>query len=181
VAGGASPVAPSGQVSGWSVVAAEILVNPITHVTSSGNFMWSATATAGNQFDFQLETLVGPFTPVGSTVDGAMSDFDPTKNYVWPFAAWQGTYTGPTSTAVLTADTLIDQSMFANSLGTMPGTFTIVYNGSPQVIAGVSFAGSLELVYTVPEPGSMALTGMAVAAGLTWYRRRRGAIHADNV
>jgi fibronectin-binding autotransporter adhesin len=174
-AGGASPSAPSGQVSGWSLLAAEIIHNPgPTHNGSTGNFTWTATSQPGSQFDFQLETLVGPFTPVGSTVDGAMSDFDPTKSYVWPFAAWQGTYTGPTSSAMLTADTLIDQSMFANSLGTMPGTFSIVYNGNPQVIAGVTFAGSLSLVYTpVPEPGTLALVGLA-AVGLAWRRKANG-------
>jgi len=108
-----------------------------------------------------------------------MSDFNPNVPFVWPFAAWQGTYTGPTDSPTLTADTLIDASMFANSIVGTNGTgkFSIVYNGNSQVIGGTTFVGSLEVVFTpVPEPGSMALTGMAVAAGLACWRRRRRAV-----
>jgi hypothetical protein len=56
VAGFASPQAPGGQISGWSLLGAQMLVNPITHTTSSGNLTWSATSTAGSQFNFLLET-----------------------------------------------------------------------------------------------------------------------------
>jgi hypothetical protein len=174
VAGGATPQAPSGQVSGWSLITSEIVTNPIP--TSNGSLAWSATSLPGNQFDFQLETLVGPFTLIGSTVDGPMSDFDPTQHYVWPFAAWQGTYTGPTSSAALTADTLIDLSEFSNAIAPN-ATFSIAYNGNPVVFGGEPYVGSLDLVYTpVPEPGTLGLVGMGSLVVLRRaIRRRQGA------
>src|ERR1700683_2571382 len=164
-------------VSGWSLIISEVFVNPITHVTSSGNFNWSADSVAGDQFDFQLETLVGQYTSAaGPPTDGAMLDFDPTQHYVWPFAAWQGTFTGPTSSPVLTADTLIDTSLFANPIPT-GSKFSIVYNGSPLVLSdGTTFAGSLELVYTpapVPEPGTLGLVGIGALVVLRRAIRRR--------
>jgi hypothetical protein len=162
VAGG-NPFPQNGglTVSGWSLLASEMLAGP-GHGVSSGNLNWTATSQPGSQFDLQLETLLGPTTPAGVTTDGPMSDFDPTKNYVWPFVAWEGTYTGPTDAPTLTADTLFDTSGFLNSVGPPPGTFSIVYDGNPVVLyGGIPFAGSLDLVYTpVPEPGTLGLVGL---------------------
>jgi len=93
VAGGGT----GNPVSGWAVIASEQITGPLGPPPSDGNLKWTATPTG--QFDIQMETLLGPTTPVGSTTDGPMSDFDPTQSYTWPLIAWQGTYTGPTTTA----------------------------------------------------------------------------------
>jgi hypothetical protein len=157
----------SQTVSGWSVLASEKIIQPIQ---PPGNLMWTATSAPPNQFQFQLETLLGPTTPVGSTTGGPMTDFDPNQRYIWPAIAWQGTYTGPTDDATLNADTVFDTTGFGNAFS---GTFSLDYNGNSIVLGEVTFVGSLDLVYTpVPEPGTLGLVGVAGLVGV-WRNRRR--------
>jgi hypothetical protein len=155
---GPSPDA-QGLVSGWGLVKAVKALYGST--TTSGDFVW--TATPGNKLTFALDTLVNP-TMVGTDVGGPMANFDPAQSYAWPAVHWAGTYSGPTDSATLTASTAFDTSGFMNAAA---GTFG--WNLDPA-------GQTLSLVYTpsaVPEPGTLALTGMAMTAGLTWYRRRR--------
>jgi len=152
------------KVSGWSLVSAA-KVRP----TDSGNFTWNATNAAGSQFNMSLQTLLGPTTTVGNDVQGPMSDFDPNLTYLWKLFDWTGTYTGPTSDATLTASTLFDFTNF-NNTGTVPANFTIHYGGASGT------ANEIDLAYkfgAVPEPGTLALGGLA-ATGLalrTWRRK----------
>jgi hypothetical protein len=111
-----------------------------------------------------METLLGPTSPVGTTIDGPMSDFDPTQKYVWPFLTYQGTYAGPTDSATLTADTLLDTSLFANSYH---GTFTIQLDQPNKL---------MDLVYTptpVPEPETLGLVGIGTLVVLRRANRHR--------
>jgi hypothetical protein len=151
-------------VSGWTLLTSKKIFNPLTGLTSTGDVVWTASSVPGSQFTFSLETLVGPQTQAGTSPDGPMADFDPTQKYKWPFVSWQGTYTGPTDTASLTADTLLDATAFANP---HPGTFTIQLD-LPN--------SSLDLVYTptpVPEPGTLGLVAVG-ALGVWRGSRRRG-------
>ena len=94
-----------------------------------------------------------------------MADFDPTQSYTWPIITYQGTYSGPTSDAALTADTLFDTSLFANALPA-GAEFSLHLDQYP------TGGGELDLIYSpsaVPEPGTLALIGAAAAAG--WRRR----------
>jgi autotransporter-associated beta strand protein len=144
------------HVSGWGLVKA--IQQAVGSVTSSGNFFW--TATPANPLMVALDTLVNP-TIVGTDVAGPMADFDPSQAYSWPAVQWTGTYAGPTDSATLTADTAFDTSGFVNQFN---GTFGWALSGS-----------SLSLCYTptpVPEPGALALVGLA-AAGMA-CRRWRG-------
>jgi autotransporter-associated beta strand protein len=160
--GTAGPLGATGQlVSGWSQVQATILTNPITHQLTTGSLTWTATSTPGNQFQITLETLVNP-TPIGSDNPGLMANFDPSKPYSWPIMTYQGTYTGPTDSATLTADTRFDLSQFQNPIA---GQFSLALD---------PVNGALDVVYSpltaVPEPGTLALVGVAAGA-LAWRRR----------
>jgi T5SS/PEP-CTERM-associated repeat protein len=160
IAGGTSNV--TGQPDfGWSLIAA-IKVGP-----SPGNFNW--TATAASPLTVILQTLTGQ-TTVGNDVLGPMQNFDNTHNYSWQFVTWAGNYTGPTDTATLNAGTIFDQSSgpFANQLP--PGA---TFGWSLKFNSGTSGPGELDLNYTVvPEPGTLALTGLA-GLGIGWLARRR--------
>ena len=105
--GVAGPLADANNnVSGWSL----LYDTQLNWEFGTGDLTWSATSTPGSQFHMSLETLLGPTTPVGQSPDGVMASFDPNLKYVWPFIIWDGTYTGPTADATLTADTVIDTS-----------------------------------------------------------------------
>jgi hypothetical protein len=159
----------NGQVSGWSLLSAEQLVDPITGLTTTGNLTWTATSVAGAQFNMALQTLINP-TTVGNDVQGAMANFDginpPGGQYSWKLIQWQGTYTGPTDDAALTATMLVDKTNFVNPIDPVNGTFKLHYDGADKQI---------DLVYSVvPEPGSLALVGLGgLAAG--WAARRKKA------
>jgi autotransporter-associated beta strand protein len=138
------------QVSGWSQVVAAIIRQGPTF--STGNLNWSATNTPGNQFSFSLQTLQNP-TTVGNDVQGAMANFDPNAGYIWPVFGWAGAYTGPLTDSALTATVLLDTSNFVNA--------------HPQAFSfHLDLANSqIDLVYGVPEPGTLALGALA-ALGL---------------
>jgi autotransporter-associated beta strand protein len=147
-----------GHVSGWG------LINAVQHFAgfapTSGDFTWTATPTT--RLTVALDTLVNP-TTVGTDVPGLMADFDPSQSYVWPAVRWSGTYSGPTDPATLTADTSFDTSGFLNPVA---GTFGWNLDPANQ---------TLSLTYTpsaVPEPGTLALVGLAAAAGWRWRRRQ---------
>ncbi len=152
---GPSP-GPSGLVSGWGLIKA-VQVS-LGAAMTSGNFTW--TATPSNPLTVAIDTLVNP-TTVGTDVAGPMADFDPNKSYSWTAARWTGTYAGPTDAATLDADTSFDASGIVNPIA---GAFGWSLDAADQ---------SLSLVYTpssVPEPGTLALAGLA-ACGLIWRRR----------
>jgi autotransporter-associated beta strand protein len=160
IAGGTSSVTGSPDF-GWSLIKA-IKVGP-----SPGNFTW--TATAASPLTVILQTLTGQ-TTVGNDVLGPMQNFDPDLSYTWQFVTWAGNYTGPTDSATLNSETIFDLASgpFANTLP--PGarfTWNVRFN------SGTSGPGELDLVFpVVPEPGTLALTGLA-GLGLGWAARRR--------
>jgi hypothetical protein len=103
-------------------------------------------------------------TPLGTDNPGLMANFDPTQPYVWPVFTYQGTYTGPTDSATLNADTVFDTSGFVNQYA---GTFGWSLDTADHTL-------SLTYVPTaVPEPGTLALVGLAAAVGWRWRRRAK--------
>jgi fibronectin-binding autotransporter adhesin len=146
----------AGQVSGWGLIKTGQWQR--ASGMTSGGFDW--TATSANPVTVSIETLVNP-TAVGTDVPGLMADFDPTRAYSWLAANWVGSYSGPTDAASLDAATSFDTTGFQNPIA---GTFG--WNIDPT-------AGTLSLTYTpsaVPEPGTFALVGAAIALG--WRRIR---------
>jgi PEP-CTERM motif len=147
-----------GQVSGWGLV--KSIQQAVGSFTSSGNFTWTATPAA--PLTIAIDTLVNP-TTVGTDVSGPMADFDPTRAYSWLAAQWGGTYSGPTDAATLDADTAFDTSGIVNQFS---GTFGWSLDAADH---------TLSLTYTpspVPEPGTLALTGIAAMGWVTFSRRR---------
>jgi hypothetical protein len=152
-------------VSGWSQLAANQVFNPVTHTTSTGNLVWTATSTPGQQFQISMETLLGQYTTVGSSPDGPMSDFDPQQVYSWPVLSYQGSFSGPTDSQTLTADTLLDTSMFANPVFSYFGPFYIVLDQADKQV---------DLIYTpIPEPGTLGLVAIGLLGVWRASRRRR--------
>ncbi|HEX4591025.1 MAG TPA: PEP-CTERM sorting domain-containing protein, partial [Gemmataceae bacterium] len=148
-----------GHVSGWGLVTA--VRGMPGSVTTPGDFTW--TATPADKLTVALETLVNP-TTVGTDVPGPMDHFDSSQSYSWPAVRWAGTYAGPADAAALDAATAFDTTGFANLIGGVFG-----WSLDPT-------AHSLSLTYTpsaVPEPGSLALGGLAAVGWLTFSRRRR--------
>jgi autotransporter-associated beta strand protein len=153
---GPSPDA-NGQVSGWGLVKA--VQRPVGPLTTPGDFAW--TADAAHPLSVALDTLVNPTTE-GTDVAGQMAGFDPSKQYLWSAVQWTGAYSGPADPAALNAATAIDTSGFLNPIA---GTFGWNLDATDH---------QLSLVYTpsaVPEPGGLALTGLA-SLGLGWAVRR---------
>jgi hypothetical protein len=154
---GPSPDA-AGYVSGWGLVKA--VKEQYGATTTSGDFVW--TATPSNKLTFALDTLVNP-TMVGTDEGGPMANFDPAQSYAWPAVHWDGMYSGSTDSASLTASTAFDTSGFVNAAA---GTF----GWSLDVLDH-----TLALTYTptaVPEPGTLALAGVAAIGWVTFWRRR---------
>jgi hypothetical protein len=139
----------NGHVSGWGLVKA--VQQAVGQTTTPGDFAW--TADPAHELTVALQTLVNP-TAVGSDVPGPMADFDPAQPYTWPAVTWAGNYSGPADASALTAATTFDTGGFLNPVG---GTFGWSLDAGGH---------SLSLTYTpVPEPGTLALAGLAVALG----------------
>jgi autotransporter-associated beta strand protein len=156
--GGPTPDA-AGLVSGWSLVRVIGTRAPRAGSDKLGDFTW--TATPAKKLVVSIETLLNP-TTVGSDVVGAMDHFDPTLSYSWPALDWTGSYAGPTDTATLDASTAFDLTDFANPVA---GSFGWALDPGDH---------TLSLTYTpsaVPEPGALALTGLAAA--LVALRRKK--------
>jgi fibronectin-binding autotransporter adhesin len=151
------------QVSGWSLLSVEKLVDPFTGQLSSGDLNWTATSVAGTQFNMSLQTLINPIT-VGQDTQGAMANFDPLKNFNWKFVSWQGNYTGPTTDAALSSTVLFDASTFVNPTDPA-GKFSLHYDGTNKEI---------DVVYSVPEPGTLGLVGLTAVGWVAYWRRRWG-------
>jgi hypothetical protein len=145
-----------GHVSGWGLVNA-VRQMP-SSVTTPGDFTW--TATPAEKLTVALDTLMNP-TTVGTDVPGPMEHFDSSQPYSWPAVQWAGSYAGPADATALDAATAFDTTGFANPVG---GVF-----GWDLDSAG----HTLSLTYTpVPEPGTLALGGMAAIGWVTFWRRR---------
>jgi hypothetical protein len=92
-----------------------------------------------------------------------MDHFNPHQAYSWSAVTWAGSYSGPTDVAVLDATTSFDLSGFSNPVA---GRF-----GWALDVGG----HNLSLTYTpsaVPEPGTLALGGLA-AIGFAARQLRR--------
>jgi fibronectin-binding autotransporter adhesin len=149
----------AGYVNGWGLIKTGQWQRAAG--MTSGEFDW--TADPSNKLTFAIDTLINP-TMAGTDVSGLMANFDPSKSYSWPAVQWVGAYSGPNDVAALDAATTFDTSGFVNPIA---GTFG--WSIDPT-------AHQLDLVYTpsaVPEPGTLALVGLAVAAGWRWRRGSR--------
>jgi autotransporter-associated beta strand protein len=161
-AGTAGPSPDSlGHVSGWGFINAirHLAPGELPGAQSSGDFTWTATPT--DKLTVAINTLVNP-TTVGIDVPGMMADFDPTHSYSWPAAHWAGSYSGPTDVAMLNEATNFDTNGFLNPVA---GSFSWQLDPPAQ---------TLSLIYTpsaVPEPGTLALAGLAAVVGWRWRRR----------
>ena len=156
-----------GHVSGWGLINA--VQQAVGSTTTPGDFTW--TATPSDKLTFAIDTLVNP-TTVGTDIAGSMADFDPMAAYSWPAVRWTGTYSGPTDPMTLDAATTFDTSGIVNPIA---GTFGWSPDAADQ---------TLSLTYTpsaVPEPGTLALTGLTTIGWVRYWRRRRvdRAAHAD--
>ncbi len=157
VAGGTSAMQGSSDY-GWS------LNKAVQSGPSPGNFIWNATAT--DKLTIIMQTL-SPETTVGNDILGPMGSFNLMQSYNWPLVTWQGTYSGPTSDQALDADTVFDTTSgpFANALALpFPG---------PDFFWNLDLSNHtlyLDYAEPVPEPGTLALVGLA-AVGLLWRRR----------
>jgi autotransporter-associated beta strand protein len=156
--GAAGPIPDAaGHVSGWGLVKA---INQGPNGATTGNFTWAANEK--KPLTVSVETLVNP-TTVGTDVPGQMANFDPNQAYSWSAVTWAGSYSGPTDASVLDATTTFDLSGFANP-------------NSGRFGWALDLGGhNLSLTYSpsaVPEPGTLALGGLA-ALGFAARKLRR--------
>jgi fibronectin-binding autotransporter adhesin len=161
-ANGAAGPSPdvNGHVSGWGLV--RVGAPPVTRggLSTSGDFVW--TATAADMLLVSLQTLLNP-TTVGLDVPGMMDHFDPSRSYVWPAVVWTGSYAGPANDATLDMTTAFDTSGFANPIA---GTFGWALDTGSHMLS-LTYAPS-----AVPEPGTLLLVGGATVVLRLAGRRR---------
>jgi autotransporter-associated beta strand protein len=113
-------------------------------------------ATSGNKFTVSLTSLTLGNAP------GALADFDGTLPYDWVIATTTTGVTGFDATAFN-----IDTSGFTAGINPATGTFSIAEENGDT---------TLNLVYEVPEPSTMALVlggGAAILAGGIYRRGRK--------
>ena len=147
-----------GQVSGWGLVSAQKYSRPAG--TTTGDFAW--TADPSDPLTVALDTLVNP-TRLGhrrARPDGRLRP-DASRTRGWPSTGPALTPARPTPPH-WTRRPAFDTSGFANPVA---GTFGWNLDAAGQ---------TLSMVYTpaaVPEPGTLALLGVAGAAAGWWCRR----------
>jgi T5SS/PEP-CTERM-associated repeat protein len=130
-----SATGTAGGTTGWNLL------------SSQGGVSLLTTNNLGTTFNIELTSLTQNNTP------GAVSTFDPTKDYHWTFLT-----AGSPITGFDPADFLINTSGFANPI---LGQFSVSEIGN-----------SLVLNYTVPEPSTLVLA-LAGLASLRVVGRRR--------
>jgi hypothetical protein len=149
-----------GHVSGWGLVKTFAPAGVGVSKSGTGDFNW--TATPADKLTVSVDTLINP-TTVGIDVPGPMDHFDPRLSYTWPAVEWTGKYAGPMDAAALNAATSFDTTGFANPIA---GNFGWSLDAADHM---------LSLTYTpsaVPEPGTLALTGLAAIGWVGYWRRR---------
>ncbi len=122
--------------------------------TMSGALALTAGTTPNSRFTVEVTSLAADNSP------GLALNFDPTQSYQWPIAHADG-ITGFDPAAVA-----VDTSHFVNP--TNGGTFRLAVQGN-DVVLGFT---------PVPEPGALALCGVAAVGWVTYWRRRWSADRA---
>ncbi|HEX3655085.1 MAG TPA: autotransporter-associated beta strand repeat-containing protein, partial [Pirellulales bacterium] len=134
---------------------------------SGGSTLTSLGAGAGSNWNLlavsSLADNLSSIALFNLTVSGSLNNFNPAQAYQWDFITSAGGLNGVTA----------NEFNLINGLPTEPGTFSIAVGNTLP-----GGAGYVALDYSpsaVPEPGSMALAGLAALGmtGLGWRQRRR--------
>jgi hypothetical protein len=133
--------------------------------TSGGGTDWDAllisgdlmiTSSSANPFVIDMQTLANP----AANSPGLMPTWDGNTNHQWLFDVAGSEITS------------FDASGFTfnttNFLNVKPSTFSVARGDNP--LGGTNNA--LYIVYSIPEPGTLVLAGIGLAAA-GWHRRRR--------